>query len=393
MALAQALLEHCTRPSNLPQSAGGAGALTILAEQGPSYQRPLELGVNVPSGGDHGSALGFAAAHGRMEIVQLLLEHAADVSLPGGRFGSPLGSAIAFGQRRVVQLLLEKGADVSLIGGSSESPLGFAVKYDRSRIVGMLLDHGADVNLLGGYWGSPLGEALARRNSAMGFKLICAGADVNYRGGFYGSALGIVAATKNAHCAHLLLINGADVNFREGDYGSPLWMAAVNGNMALVELLLNRGALVNCWSSVGPLHAATQHLHEGLVARLLGMGADLNPLDEGDRTPLYLVAEGNSFRCINERGAQEARVAIARRLLDAGADVNAVRPRYGNVLTKACEQKQTGLVNLLIAHGVDLHLRDAMGRTAIEVAREYEATTIVEILTEAIQCSFAWPIS
>ena len=66
-------------------------------------------------GGHYGNALQAASHHGHTEVVQLLLEHGADINAQGGCYGSALQAASRDGLEAVIRLLLENGArgDVS----------------------------------------------------------------------------------------------------------------------------------------------------------------------------------------------------------------------------------------------------------------------------------------
>src|SRR3954468_13748096 len=60
-----------------------------------------------------GAPLSNAAAAGRMDIVQLLLDHGADPNLPEEQFapkGKALYSAVYHGHYEIAKLLLERGA-------------------------------------------------------------------------------------------------------------------------------------------------------------------------------------------------------------------------------------------------------------------------------------------
>ena len=46
-------------------------------------------------------------------IVQMLLEHGADVNAQGGHYGNALQAACSGGHDKIVQMLLEQGADVN----------------------------------------------------------------------------------------------------------------------------------------------------------------------------------------------------------------------------------------------------------------------------------------
>jgi ankyrin repeat protein len=69
-------------------------------------------GIDVNAqGGMFGSALQAAAYHGRARMVEMLLEHGANVNPPrGGKCGSPLNAAVIAGYWNIVKVLLEAGA-------------------------------------------------------------------------------------------------------------------------------------------------------------------------------------------------------------------------------------------------------------------------------------------
>ncbi|KAJ7152007.1 ankyrin repeat-containing domain protein [Mycena filopes] len=63
------------------------------------------------SGGLYGSALQAAAMEGHKEIVQLLIDHGADVNAQGGKYSDALQVAEKSGRREIVQLLVEHRTD------------------------------------------------------------------------------------------------------------------------------------------------------------------------------------------------------------------------------------------------------------------------------------------
>ncbi|KAF9056795.1 hypothetical protein BDP27DRAFT_1172078, partial [Rhodocollybia butyracea] len=73
-------------------------------------------------------------------IVQLLLEHKADVNAQGGMFGSALQAAVTSRNKDIVQLLLEHcNADVNAQGGMYGNALQEAVNSGGKDIVQLLL--------------------------------------------------------------------------------------------------------------------------------------------------------------------------------------------------------------------------------------------------------------
>ena len=84
------------------------GAVRQFNNWNPAEQRKIIL---------HASALQCAAATGRLDIAEFLIEEGAHVDLVAGYYGSPLQAACLKGHRSVVELLLRKGAEPNSQGG------------------------------------------------------------------------------------------------------------------------------------------------------------------------------------------------------------------------------------------------------------------------------------
>ena len=100
--------------------------------------------------GDHtavpSTVLQEAAARGHEFVVQLLLEHGADVNAHGGHYGYALQTAASAGYESIVRLLLDHGADVNASGGGHGNALYASLNgYVDQAIVKLLLDRGAKV--------------------------------------------------------------------------------------------------------------------------------------------------------------------------------------------------------------------------------------------------------
>jgi len=170
----------------------------------------LKNGVN-PNYSYYGTPfLNYAAYHGSVELIKLLLEKGAKVNKTDGNFESPLEAACWKGNTEAVKVLLEHGAKPNLWGGS---PLHTAIKQGSVEIVKSLLEHGAKVNKLDGSYGTPLERA------------------------WY-------TTPPNAEIIKLLLDKGADPNitikWSGGD--SLLHLAVKDRNMEIVKLLIDKGA-------------------------------------------------------------------------------------------------------------------------------------------------------
>ena len=73
---------------------------------------------------------------------------------------------------------------------------------------------------------------------------------------------------------------------------------------------------------------------------------------------------------------------LARALIAAGTDVNAVQQDGVTPLHEAAHIGRADLVQLLLEHGADAAARDGQGRNAADFARERAHTNVLELLGE-----------
>jgi len=201
-----------------------------------------------------GAPLSNAAAAGRIDIVQVLLDHGADPNLPEEQFapkGKALYQAVYYGHYDIAKLLLERGAFPNPPVESSGDALWVAQEWrPDKRLEQLLLSYGATPTKghTGEDWPteacnwlriSPLHEAA--RNGDVGH-------------------------------AKKLLDTGADLTARDEHLRStPLAWAAKFGQLEMVKFLLERGAPKSLpddppWAT--PLAWAIRRGHDN-VARLL----------------------------------------------------------------------------------------------------------------------------
>ncbi|PNP47436.1 hypothetical protein TGAMA5MH_01255 [Trichoderma gamsii] len=105
----------------------------------------LKRGAQVEGADFIAGYLYHAAIAGRMDAVQLLLEHGANIEGENScSSATPLSGAASGGHMEIVQYLLEeKGANIN--GNGHKSPLSRAIKHRHTYIVDYLLRAGANV--------------------------------------------------------------------------------------------------------------------------------------------------------------------------------------------------------------------------------------------------------
>ncbi|KAH8598185.1 ankyrin repeat-containing domain protein [Bisporella sp. PMI_857] len=268
--------------------------------------------------------------------------------------------AAYFGIREVAYALVDKG-HLDIRDSYSQTPLLLAAGRGHATVVNMLVENQADVNAQGGHYGNALVAASDDGHEAIVRLLLEHQADVNAQKGYYGNAL--IAASAKGHEAivRLLLEHQADVNAQGGFYGNALQAASANGHEAIIRLLLlEHQADVNAQGGYygNALIAASDNGHEAIVKRLLlEHQADVNTQGGG--------RYGNALVAASAKGHE----AIVRLLLEHQADVNAQGGRYGNALVAASANGWETVAKQLIATaGVDVNLKDAIGRVPLAYA-------------------------
>ncbi len=133
----------------------------------------------------------------------------------------------------------------------------------------------------------------------------------------HGCILDIFSAAATGQTARLqaLLEEDADlVNVAAVDGFSPLGLASFFGQTEAARLLIQRGAQVNQPSKnmqkVMPLHSAAAGQHLEIARMLLDAGAQIDAVQEGGFTPLMSAAQNGQVemvRLLLERGADRTR--------------------------------------------------------------------------------------
>jgi hypothetical protein len=119
-------------------SAAAHGKLEIVAML-------VEAGIDINAGEerDPATALGRAAINGHLEVARWLIDHGADVQIRG--HGTPLVSAVIKGDLPMVELLVEAGAELDATVGKDEprSALAWADFYGNDEVAAYLRQRGA----------------------------------------------------------------------------------------------------------------------------------------------------------------------------------------------------------------------------------------------------------
>ena len=255
--------------------------------------------------------------------------------------------------------------------------------------------------------------AVFNGDTAEAKRLLAAHADVKAANSYGVVAMQLAADASNTEMIQLLLKAGADPDSPNPDGETALHLVARAGNLEAAKMLLRAGAHVDAHERFGgqtPLMWAAARRHPEMVELLAAKGADVNArslirdfqrvataesrakfLDRGGFTPLLYAARENCGECVevllkhkvdvdlpDPSGMSPMVIAmmngnwdIAKRLIEAGADVNEwdnfgqaplhvaignIRSRSnGNPLDQDRPNKATGreVIQLLVERGAN----------------------------------------
>ena len=146
-----------------------------------------------------------------------------------------------------------------------------------------------------------------------------------------------------------------------------------NNDLSQCHQKISLMLLVSKFKDVFTLNWAIDHGKINLAKLLIAAGADVNAIDNSSRTVLIRATENGSTE-------------IAKLLIAAGADINATGNHGMTALMKAAWSINinTEIVKLLLDAGADVNARDNSGNTAlINAAWSRNSTEIVKLLLAA----------
>lgn len=248
----------------------------------------LLQGVDLGRCGDGGrTAVHFAAAAGRADMVRLLLEFGGNTELPAADGSWPVHDAARSGNIETLLTLVKAGASLQAV----DQKLHLAAHYAaRAGSLEMLREIHLRGGLLhkGGWDGeTPLSLAvLGRHYDAARF--------IAENGGKADESLLYLADMRGEHIKQIqFLLNelGADPECETSDGWRPALLASVNGRAALLEILLRhpRASRDTVNLSLACLH---RHGKQELECIPLSVGADPRIPAAVDRLPPDLLWEG-----------------------------------------------------------------------------------------------------
>jgi ankyrin repeat protein len=185
----------------------------------------FEKGADVSLPGAYGkTSLMVACSKGDLETVKKLLLRGADVNyVRSSRYGNDVAMnyAAASGKIELMELLLEKGAELNPFP-IEDNPIIDAERNNQITAVKWLLNKGAKVNTLNKNGGSVLMNAIVNEHVECIYMLIEAGADINIRDKNGNTAVILAKVQELREIKEYLIKLGADTTGLEEAYSDKI---------------------------------------------------------------------------------------------------------------------------------------------------------------------------
>ncbi len=389
-----------------------------------SVQLLLQAGANATATNRFGvSPLALAATNGNAVTIAALLKAGADANATvSEEDDTVLMVAARTGKVDALKVLIDAGAKINGANPRGQTPLMWAASEKNAAAVKYLLDRGADANaktlplppprMMDLIFSAPTPAGglsalhfAARQDDLESVKaLLAGGADVNSVSVDKSTALLVAIVNEHNNLAAYLLEHGANPSLADDKGRGPLYASIDMRNLEwstrpappgrdkmddldLIQLLLDHGADVNArltkklalrgqpsfdgrWANqtgATPFWRAAQSDDVTVMKRLLEHKADSSIASTDHTTPLMMAA-GVGWSDGQSHGALTDAPDAIQLCLDHGADVNAQNDEGSTALHGAAFRGANNVVELLVAKGARMDIKNKEGRMAVNMA-------------------------
>ena len=204
-------------------------------------ERLLEAGADVDHIYEDFTALVHAAINGNNDMLSVLLQSGADVSIRGKFGNTALMRAAQAGHLETTQLLLDASQDLDIIEDISIALIRVAER-GHTDVAALLIDQGPDLQMKELEF-TALIRAAENEHSDIVKLLVDAGADLDATENTESTALMYAAFNGDLESVRHLVEAGANVNLRDNINATALTWAINDGNPEIIALIEAAGGV------------------------------------------------------------------------------------------------------------------------------------------------------
>ncbi len=395
----------------------------------------VDVNVKLPDGS---TSLMWAAYNDDLELVRALLKAGAKANVTSNFGATALTEAIKLGNVTMFRTLLDAGADIESPNLDKQTALMLAINTNQQEMAKLLIERGANVKAIETFRNQTALMWAAAANQPEIVDLLLAkgaGTQVNLRAAHddwertqtsepraqfssrqTGGLTALLFATRSGclRCAVSLVEAGADVNKPNPDGITPLINALDNGRFDIAMFLLDKGANPHVWDMHGrtPIYVAVDRKSgagagggfggggpgggrgapTGAAPGAIGGPGGPSSPPPGFGAPGGPGAPGGAGPGGAARAPAVTGTDVIKRLLALGVDVNHELTRkrpYGGgrgrfqdydirggvgPLFLATMNNDHESMQLLLAHGAEVDLRNVMQMTPLMIAAGMRGT-------------------
>lgn len=315
------------------------------------------------------------AWRGHLEVARLLLQHGCDVQCRTSGGSTALHQATTENHVELIKVLVQAGIQVDIKDGEGHSPLYLATEHHSDTAAAESLLHlGASTELKSASGYTPLMNATIKNQVALMRTLIEFGADINNPDEAGRVPIMVAVAAGSQPCIALLKDHGARLDLLDKSGHSLLHYVAESGNMDVIKTFIGNGLDINSATDKNGatlLHRAAGAGRLDLVKSLLDAGAILQSKTIDGETVLMTAC------C----GSENANVELARYLIEAGQDVNAIGTGTRRTpLTNAVLAGNMEMTKMLIQKGANVKLSASGGQSLLHEAAASGSVALLDLL-------------
>lgn len=353
-----------TLPANAALRSGSTPLLRLLIIH--------ERDINASNKTDKKTILHLASFWGKTDVVKLLVDRGADLTLQDLWGQTPLFFACANGHADIVKFLLQHKADPAIAAHNRQTPLFVACGNGHSDIVELLLKHGANHAIATAETGqTPLIAACCTGHVEIVRLLIKNKVIIRTPDKEGKTPLYAACANRQFKVARLLIEHGADIKSSDIFGNTSLSAAAFGGSLEIVLMLLQKGpsaptAYSDCYTAV---LVASEWGYIDIVERLIEWNGE--DIMESDIMDMALI-----------RASRNGHISVVSLLLENGADPNNLGPLGQTPLYESCCNGHLEVLRLLLSYGADIFNKSKTGWLPIHIASLNGHAKIIDLLIE-----------